>query len=214
MKRLLLLVAICLAGLQACDNIEQEQLTPMEIEILEIDDLIASQAETGFDEQDLLSDLKSGTVIKTSLFDYKNGEIVASSYDYDDPSKGWKGIVWRKTYIFSEDGLCRKCSRGNAPDMDDYFYTSFDWKYNPQTKSIETKFNELDGDFSFSAKVLYYNKESGKLILEGDLCGCIGVYGGGEPVADYSRMAFHIDLNPEIRKENMDKYKFHSILAK
>ena len=36
MKRMLLLVAICLAGLQACDNTEQKQLTPIETEILEI----------------------------------------------------------------------------------------------------------------------------------------------------------------------------------
>ena len=71
MKRALLLVAICLAGLQACDNTGQEQLTPIETEILEIEGLIASQAETGFDEQELLSDIKAGTLTKTSYFHYK-----------------------------------------------------------------------------------------------------------------------------------------------
>ncbi len=210
MKRALLLVAICLAGLQACDNIEQEQLTPMEIEILEIDDLIASQAETGFDEQELLNDLKTGTINETAYFQYKNGKLVQSSYDDID------GKVIPH-YIFLSDGTCRKCFiQGAFSNIlgTSFAYINFDWEYNPQTKSIETKFNELDGDFSFSAKVVYYNKESGKLILEGNLCDCIGVYGGGEPVADYSRMTFHIDLNPETREDYLTNYRMYSILKK
>ena len=209
MKRVLLLVAICLAGLQACDNTGQEQLTPIETEILEIEGLIASQAETGFDEQALLSDLKSGTVIKTALFNYKNGEFVISSFDYDDPSRGWKGVNWHCNILFLEDGNCRECKQSIMPNQHD-FYNNYDWRYNPQTKSIDTKFCWVDWDheeFSFSAKVFYYDKKSGNLILGGNLCNCLSaVYGGGEPVADYSLMTFHIDLNTATREECMTKY--------
>ncbi len=205
MKRMLLLVAICLAGLQACDNTEQKQLTPIETEILEIEGLIASQAETGFDEQELLSDIKAGTLTKTSYFHYKNGEIVQSSYD------NYIGSQWDAPYIFLDDGTCRHCC-GFPDPINPYKYINYAWQYNQKTKSIETRLYNFED--KFTAKVLYYNKESGKLILEGNFCDCIGVYGGGEPVADYSRMTFHIDLNPETREDYLTNYRMYSILKK
>ena len=101
MKRVLLLVAICLAGLQACDNNEQEQLTPQEQELMEINNLIASQTVSGFDEQALLNDLKNGIMIPVSKYQlYPNGELCLY-YPLDH--------VYRPAPMaFFDDGTCQE----------------------------------------------------------------------------------------------------------
>jgi len=205
MKRALLLVAICLAGLQACDNNEQEQLTPQEQELMEINNLIASQTVSGFDEQALLNDLKNGIMIPVSKYQlYPNGELCLY-YPLD--------CVYRPTTMaFFDDGTCQEFYACNPvackeivpddetiyPDYFCYCHNDYTWEYNPATKSLLTQ-NIYYKNSPSSAKVMYYDSVTHKLIIKGNLC----TY--NDP-STYMLAICYIDTNSNIRDTYLTKY--------
>lgn len=164
MKRILLLaVALCSMSLFSCDNDQDQiELSPEELEIIKLEELIASQ--TDFDEDALIADLCKGSLKTDSEYYYKDGH-----FENERPISDGRVIA----RIFFADGTCRACCCVYPTGKLEYIYSPYYWRYDSATRSIITKykygdFNE-DGELIYpehSEKVLYYDAETHRLILE------------------------------------------------
>lgn len=203
MKRIFLLAAaLCCMLLYSCDN-EQDlgNLSPIELEILELDNLIASQS--SLDEDALLADLCRGTMKMTSHYIKENGTFDELLLD--------GGRCPCIQTIFFEDGTCRDCysynpiGEGGYPLGREDSYTKYDWKYDSDTRSIITKvlyyMISPEGEPIYfndsSMKILYYNTENHSLILEGQIF---------EYDSEVIRMSGYIDVDPAERERIIEKY--------
>ncbi len=197
MKRIFLLAAaLCCISLYSCDNEQDlDNLSPIELEILELDNLIASQS--GFDEEALLADLNRGTMKMDSFYMKYNGKFE----DLDLCGGSCPGV----RTVFFNDGTCRDCfsyvplEDGIPSGITSYSYDKYDWQYDSDTQSIITwgpYYNYLD-QYEGSAKVLYYNAESHRLILEGHMF-TFDQY--------ITRMSGYIDVDPAERERIIEKY--------
>ncbi len=204
MKRIFLLAAAlgCIS-LYSCDNDQDlSDLTPFELEVLELNNLIASQS--NFDEEALLDDLCRGTMKMTSHYNVENGEVV----EFKWPA-GFN-VPCLQTLFFA-DGTCRECYTehtvgigGNPSVIEDTYYEC-DWRYDSDTRSIIMHYNNyltsVDGERIYfddtATKVLYYNTETHRLILEGH------IYSYRRYVI---RMSGYIDVDPAERERIIEKY--------
>ncbi|MDE6139778.1 MAG: hypothetical protein K2F95_02370 [Alistipes sp.] len=204
MKRLLLLaVAMCCISLYSCDNDKDlSDLSPFELEVLELDNLIASQS--GFDEDALIADLCKGTMKMTSHYNVENGEVK----QFVSPSGFSRPCIQT---LFFENGTCRECFTaltigiGDNPSIKEDTYYECDWRYDSDTRSIIMHYNNylttVDGERIYfddtSTKVLYYNTETHRLILEGH------IYSYRRYII---RMSGYIDVDPAERERIIEKY--------
>ena len=193
---------MCCISLVSCDNeMDSNELSPVELEILEMDNLIASQS--GFDEEALIADLKRGTMKMTSTYFFIYG-------GYADPTTlGINGGRYiRAQIVLFMDKTCRDCFAAYIPKRD--IYREYDWVYDTETRSITTHTSRYsityDGQYEYkedcSAKVLYYNAENHRLILEGDMFNMAVAAWGIERV----RMSGYIDVDPAERERILEKY--------
>ncbi|MCX4262189.1 MAG: hypothetical protein OSJ31_04730 [Alistipes sp.] len=96
----MLAAAMCCMSLTACDNDnDSDKLSPVELEILELDELIASQPE--LDEEAFIADLLKGTMKMTSHYIMNNGKFEELLVD--------GGTIPCVQTVFFEDGTCRDC---------------------------------------------------------------------------------------------------------
>ena len=196
MKRILLLVAaMCCISLVSCDN-EQDlsDLSPVELEILELDNLIASQS--GFDEQTLLADLLKGTMKMQHWYEYWNdGEITQNSM--------LGGPYPATLAIFFEDGTCWDCysywySSSQPNPMHEPIHEQFTWEYDTATHSLIAR-NQYKQETI--AKVLYYNTEDHRLIIEGYF-----MYFESMWKLEKVRISGYIDIDPAERERIIEEY--------
>lgn len=194
MKRIFLLAAAlgCMS-LYSCNNEQDlDNLSPIELEILELDNLIASQS--GFDEEALLADLNRGTMKMDSFYIKYNGKFDELLLD----GGHYPGV---KT-LFFDDGTCRDCFSYNEIGSlyTIYTYHKYDWQYDSDTRSIITwgpYYNHLDQSEGSVAKVLYYNAENHRLILEGHIF-FLNQY--------INRISGYIDVDPAERASVIEEY--------
>ena len=194
MKRLLLAAAMCCISLVSCDNEPDfSDLSPLEWEILELDNLIASQS--GFDEEALIADLTRGTMKINSHYILFDG-----SFDKCIIAGQYPGAL----SLFFDNGICKDCYNyiKNNPDpnangdlITGSSYSEYDWKYDSDTYSIIT-YSPFIGKET-SAKILYYNTEDHRLILEGTI---FMLHNGT------FRLSGYIDVDPAERERIIEKY--------
>ena len=202
MKRLLLLAAaMCCISLVSCEN-EQDlgKLSPEDLEILEMNELISSQS--GFDEETLLADLLKGTMKISSWYEQRNGNW--STFLLEG------GAYPCSNTLFFEDGTCKDCHTINpigengTPSGWIDTYAEYDWRYDSATQSIITKATYYiispEGEPVYfeecAMKILYYNTTDHRVILEGL------VFEGYYEL----RMSGYIDVDPAERERIIEKY--------
>jgi len=198
MKRIFFAVAaICSMSLWSCDNdLDNNELTPVEQEMLKLDEMIASQS--GFDEAALLADLTNGTMIWKKIYYYSSeGSLVDEDMDGDARNQG---------SVFFEDGTGADYWF-LGPNFPDPVCKDFTWRYDSSISSLITHdpgySMTYDGEYIYydecSAKVLYYNSEDHCLILEGALFNT--PFLGNTAKA---RMVYYIDLDPATRERVLE----------
>ena len=197
MKRILFFAAaLCSMSLCSCDNDnEAVELSPLEMELFELDQLINSQS--GFDEKTLLADLQSGTL----HIDYEYRFFADGRLETDTP-RGGLGTI-QLGQVFCNNGKCYQV----VYDVDDSKYHAYphDWSYDSATCSITTKWNSYrityEGEYEYfdecTAKVLYYNAENHRLILDGDIFNKVRYLWGHAR----NRFSCHIDMDASAREE-------------
>ncbi|MDE6862342.1 MAG: hypothetical protein K2J31_06365, partial [Alistipes sp.] len=193
MKRLLLLAAaMCCISLVSCDN-EQDlgKFSPEDLEILEMNELISSQS--GFDEEALVADLLNGTMKMTAHYLMIDGKAEKAI-----PMGGPSPCIQT---LFFEDGTCKDCRTINpigengTPSGWIDTYAEYDWRYDSSSHSIithDTSYGiSYDGTILYHdecrIKVLYYNTDNHRLILEGHIFNLD---------AHIIRMTGYIDIDP------------------
>lgn len=198
----MLAVAMCCMSLTACDNDnDSDKLSPVELEILELDELIASQPE--LDEEAFIADLLKGTMKMTSHYIMNNGKFEELLVD--------GGTIPCVQTVFFEDGTCRDCHTINpigengAPSDWIDTYSEYDWRYDGDTRSVITHaaydITSAEGEPIYydesPMKVLYYNTDNNRLILEGSVF---------EHVSETIRMSGYIDIDAAERERILEKY--------
>ena len=198
----MLAAAMCCMSLTACDNDnDSDKLSPVESEILELDELIASQPE--LDEEAFIADLLKGTMKMTSHYIMNNGKFEELLVD--------GGTIPCVQTVFLEDGTCRDCHTINpigengAPSGWIDTYSEYDWRYDGDTRSVITHaaydITSAEGEPIYydesSMKVLYYNTDNNRLILEGSVF---------EHVSETIRMSGYIDIDAAERERILEKY--------
>ena len=199
MKRIFLLAAaLCCISLYSCDNEQDlDNLSPIELEILELDNLIASQS--GFDEEALIADLKRGVMEASSTYEYYNDGTVDQCSIVGAHYAG-------QTVVFFEDDTCWDCfsywySSSSSTPLDEPVHVQYTWRYDPETQSLvtEDRYNNI-GDSV--AKIVYYNAENHRLIIEGNIFGFISPKWDIEKM----RMSCLIDVDPAKRASVIEEY--------
>ncbi len=194
MKRIFLLAAAlgCIS-LYSCDNEQDlDNLSPEELEIIDMNNLIVSQS--GFNEEALLTDLKRGTMKMKSWYQYNNGSL-SRLFLVGGHLAG--GIA-----IFFDEGICFDCYDSDwFPETGSYpCREQFSWQYNPATQSFITQHS--NNNYSeCSAKILYYNTEDHRLIIEGDMFNLISTW-----KLEKVRISGYIDVDPAERERIIEKY--------
>ena len=191
MKRILLFsAALCCISLWSCNN-DQGNLSPEELEIIKLNELIASQS--GFDEEALIKDLLNGVFISKTTFLYRNGKCIASSLDL------WCGVSpLPQPVVFFKDGTCKMGSLDpiTLPELEDSTSIEVEctWRYDSTTRSIITDMAIVGTEliYTYTAKILYYKDHI--IVWEGDILGSIGIDADGEQWADYMRTSGYIDM--------------------
>ena len=195
MKRLLLLAAaMCCISLVSCDNeMDSNELSPFELEVLELDNLIASQS--GFDEEALIADLCNGTMKMQRWYEYNDDNI--------SEIRLVGGHCAGDIVIFFTEGICFDCYISDLmPDMKSYpCNAQFSWRYDPTTKSLITKQQDDNIYSEGSAKVLYYNTEDHRLIIEGDFMHLESIL-----KLERVRISGYIDVDPAERERIIEEY--------
>ena len=205
MKRILFFAAaLCSVLLCSCDNDNDAvELSPIELEIMELEELIASQTE--IDEEALVADLCRGTVTVCSRYSYDNGVVEELELPYFDG--------YYIAEIFFADGTALSYSYTYALGPGRYTCRPFYWRYDSETQSLITK---VDGYFyapvedqkieyeELSAKVRYYNTEDHRLILDGKYIEYGYMFTHTEDGYVHSsrdtRLLCHIDIDPAERE--------------
>ncbi len=197
MKRILFFAAaLCCMSLYSCDNDnEAVELSPLEMELFELDQLINSQS--GFDEETLLADLQSGTL----HIDYEYRFFADGRLDDAIPMGG--SAIRQLGKVFCNNGKCYQIVY-DVYNSEHHAY-SHDWSYDSATCSITTKWNgyriTYEGEYVYfdecTAKVLYYNAEDHKLILDGDIFNKVFHKRGHAR----NRFLCHIDMDASAREE-------------
>ncbi len=161
---IILAVAICCTACESGDgNVE---LTPMEQDLLEIDELIDSQSPEDIDDEALVADLTTGVFLSNSWYASKDGL-------WSDMTT-WLGTDVSIDMIFMEDGTCRRLGYYcmNPIGFSSYLnqlgyagvYYEYRWSYDADTHTISTS----SGTDEMKAVVQYYKDH--RIILKGNIC--------------------------------------------
>ncbi len=189
-------IAMCCAFAACSTEEDNVELTPMEQELLEIDELTASQSPEDIDDNALVADLTTG-YFKAKWYTLRDGKW------YD--SYNIIGGSTSRHLIFMDDNTVRElydestldirlplllyfCSLGFTG-----FYDEYKWNYDPETNTLS-----FDGDRSFmcSKAVVRYYKDH-RIIMD-----AYGFY----PVYDAMIISGNIDMNVDNRNRVYSEY--------